>query len=336
MQGHTPNLTRFLVEREAAAAGATGQFTALMNAIALTGKLISREVNKAGLADILGLTGNRNVQDEEVQKLDIFAHDVMVDTLRSSGTVCIMGSEEMEEAIIVDPPTGGGKYVALFDPLDGSSNIDVAAPIGTIFSILERRSNSGPGELSDLLRPGREQVAAGYVLYGSSTLLVYSTGQGVQSFTLDPSLGEFLLTSEGLHLPPRSKIYSVNESNAPWWPPAVSRWVAGMREGAGKGDYTARYIGSLVADFHRNLLRGGVFAYPADGRDPDKPDGKLRLLYEASPLAFLAEGAGGRASDGRTDILDIIPEALHQRTPLFIGNRREVDEADRCHREEAG
>jgi len=335
MRGHTPNLTRFLVEKEAAAGGC-GQFTSLMDAIALTGKIISREVNKAGLVDILGLTGEQNVQGEEVQKLDIFSHDVMVDTLRRSGTICIMGSEEMAEPIIVNPPAGGGRYVALFDPLDGSSNIDVAAPIGTIFSILERRSDGGPGELSDLLRPGRQQVAAGYVIYGSSTLLVYSSGQGVHSFTLDPSLGEFMLTGEGLRLPPKSKVYSVNESNAPWWPPAVSRWVAGMREGAGKGDYTARYIGSLVADFHRNLLRGGVYAYPADGRDPGMPHGKLRLLYEASPLAFLAEGAGGRASDGLRNILDITPTDLHQRTPLFIGNGKEVDEAERCHQEEAG
>jgi fructose-1,6-bisphosphatase I len=293
-------------------------------------------VNKAGLVDILGLTGSRNVQGEEVQKLDIFSNDVMVDCLRSSGTVCAMGSEEVEDPIIVTPPAGGGRYVALFDPLDGSSNIDVGAPIGTIFSIFKRRSDSGPGQVSDLLRPGREQVVAGYVIYGSSTLLVYSTGQGVHSFTLDPGLGEFLLTSEGLRLPERSRIYSVNESNAPWWSAATTRWVAGMRDGPGKGNYTARYIGSLVADFHRNLLRGGVFAYPADTRDPEQPHGKLRLLYEASPLAFLAQGAGGLASDGFRNILDIEPTTLHQRTPLYIGNRQEVEEAERCHRQEAG
>ena len=329
-----PTLTQFIHEKERDVTEATGQFTGLMNAIALAGKLISREVNKAGLVDILGLTGESNVQGEEVQKLDIFSNDVMVDTLQRSETVCVMGSEEVEEPIHVARPFACGEYVALFDPLDGSSNIDVGAPIGTIFSIHRRLAGEGPGLLADLLQPGHRQVAAGYVIYGSSTMFVYSTGKGVHSFTLDPSLGEFLLTTEGLRIPQAAKIYSINESNAPWWTPAVSRWVAGMREGEGKGRYTARYIGSLVADFHRNLLRGGVFAYPADQRKAGMTSGKLRLLYEAAPLAFLAQGAGGRASDGLQNILDIEPRSLHQRTALFIGNKAEVDAAEACHRQD--
>lgn len=331
MTSPTLTLTQFIIDKEHASEGATGEFTFLMSSIALATKLISREVNMAGLVEILGLTGDRNVQGEQVQKLDLFANDTMVRTLQRSGTVCIMGSEEDADFIPIGPPHTCGKYVVVFDPLDGSSNIDVGAPIGTIFSIYRRRSAGGPGQASDLLRPGREQVAAGYVIYGSSTIFVYSTGKGVHCFTLDPSLGEFLLTDEGLRIPEPARIYSINDSNAPWWPEPVTRWVAGLREGAGKDRYTARYIGSLVADFHRNLLRGGVFAYPADARNPDLPTGKLRLLYEAAPLAFLARGAGGLASDGHRDILDIVPDSLHQRTPLYIGNRQEVEAAVACH-----
>lgn len=329
-----PTLTQFIREKERGVTEAIGTFTQLMNAIALAGKIISREVNRAGLVDILGLTGDSNVQGEEVQKLDLFSNQVMVDTLERSETVCVMGSEEVEEPIHVRKPYACGAYVALFDPLDGSSNIDVCAPIGTIFSIHRRLDGQGPGRLADLLQPGHRQVAAGYVIYGSSTILVYSTGKGVHSFTLDLSVGEFLLTSESMHMPQASKIYSVNESNAPWWTPAVSRWVAGMRDGEGKGRYTARYIGSLVADFHRNLIRGGVFAYPADHRKAGMTSGKLRLLYEAAPLAFLAQSAGGRASDGLQNILDIEPGSLHQRTALFIGNKVEVDAAEACHRQD--
>lgn len=336
MTHRTPTLAQFITEKEHALAAATGEFASLMSAIALSTKLISREVNKAGLVDILGLTGDRNIQGEQVQKLDLFANDTLVHTLARSGAVCIMGSEEVADFIPVAPPHTCGRYVVVFDPLDGSSNIDVGAPIGTIFAIYRRRSSDGPGQATDLLRPGREQVAAGYVIYGSSTIFVYSTGEGVHAFTLDPSLGEFLLTDEGLRIPEQARIYSINDANAPWWPPAVSHWVDGMRHGAGKGRYTARYIGSLVADFHRNLLRGGVFAYPADTRDPALPDGKLRLLYEAAPLAFLARGAGGHASDGYRDILDIVPDSLHQRTALFIGNREEVEAAVACYGQETG
>ncbi len=281
--GAPPTLTQFIREKEHGLNQAADPFTGLMNAIALAGQIISREVNKAGLVDILGLTGERNVQGEEVQKLDVFSNEVMVRSLERSGTVCIMGSEEVEDAIQVSPPFTCGDYVALFDPLDGSSNIDVKVSIGTIFSIHRRRDGEGPGSLADLLQPGRLQVAAGYVLYGSSTMLVYSTGEGVHSFTLDPSLGEFLLSREGLRMPEKARIYSINESNAPWWPEPVSRWVRDMREGSGKGRYTARYIGSLVADFHRNLLRGGVFAYPADTRKSARPAGTATALRSSPP-----------------------------------------------------
>lgn len=329
-------LAQFIRKKEHADGASSGAFISLMNAISLATRLISREVNKAGLVEILGLTGESNVQGEQVQKLDLFANDTIMRTLATSGTVCVMASEEVADPIPIKPPNTCGGYVVVFDPLDGSSNIDVGAPIGTIFGIYKRQSPGGPGQAADLLRPGREQVAAGYVIYGSSTILVYSTGDGVHSFTLDPGLGEFLLTGEGLRIPARAKIYSINDANAPWWPEAVRRWVADMRHGAGKGRYTARYIGSLVADFHRNLIRGGVFAYPADTRDPALPGGKLRLLYEAAPLAFLAGQAGGLASDGHSDILDIVPESLHQRTPLFIGNRAEVEAAMACYDEKTG
>jgi fructose-1,6-bisphosphatase I len=336
MLTRTPTLTQFILEKERTHVEATGEFTFLMSSIALAAKLISSQVNKAGLVDILGLTGERNVQGEDVQKLDAYAHECMVRCLERTETVCIMGSEEVADPILVRPPHACGKYVVLFDPLDGSSNIDVGAPIGTIFSVHLRTSAGGPGEPGDLLRPGREQRAAGYVIYGSSTMFVYSTGQGVHGFTLDPDLGEFLLSNEAIRAPEEASIFSVNDANAPWWEPAVSRWVEDMRHGDGKGRYTSRYIGSLVADFHRNLLRGGVFAYPADTRRGDGPRGKLRLLYEAAPLAFLAENAGGAASDGRRRILDIVPDDLHQRTPLFIGNRAEVEAAERCLRQADG
>ncbi len=321
-----PTLTQFIIEGELDYPEATGDFTALMTGITLAARLISREVNKAGLVDILGLTGHTNVQGEEVQKLDHFANDTMIRCLERTDMVSVMGSEEVEDFISVREPHRRGKYAVLFDPLDGSSNIDVGAPIGTIFSIHRRERGTGEGGLEDLLRYGRDQVAAGYVIYGSSTMFVYSTGTGVHGFTLDPSLGEFLLSHASISIPPQSKIYSINEANAPHWPRAVRRWIDDLKSPSASGrSYTARYIGSLVADFHRNLLRGGVFAYPGDRQNPH---GKLRLLYEAAPLAFLVEQAGGGASDGTHRILDVLPTDLHQRTPLFIGNRDEVERVE--------
>ncbi len=320
----TPIVTieRFIIQQERLHPGATGELSDLLYDIALAAKVISGYVRRAGLLDVLGSAGRRNVQGEEQQKLDALANEAIKHAVGGSGRVCVLASEEEEEPIPPPPHVEPGKYVLLFDPLDGSSNIDANVSVGTIFSIHRRLSATGPGTLQDLLQPGRSQVAAGYVIYGSSTVLVYSSGRGVHGFTLDPSIGEFLLWNADIKTPPVGHYYSVNESH---W----TRWSAGYRkavgilkglDGEGKGK-NARYIGSLVADFHRNLLAGGIFLYPADSA---APRGKLRLLYEAAPLALIAEQAGGAASDGRRPILDIEPEELHQRTPLVIGSREDV------------
>ncbi len=308
---------------------ASGEFSGLMSSLALAAKIIACEVNKAGLADLLGLTGQRNVQGEKVQKLDAFADDVLRSTLERSGHVCVMISEECTDLVPVSHPRHAGKYAVVFDPLDGSSNIDANVSIGTIFGIYRRVSpTDGPGTLADVLQAGREQIAAGYVLYGPSTMFVYTAGKGVAGFTLDPSVGEFLCSHPDIQTPPRARIYSVNEGNAPYWSPQVRNYVEHLKSANRPQDhsYSGRYIGSLVADFHRNLLYGGIFLYPADSKDPKKPHGKLRLLYEANPLAFIAEQAGGAASDGKQRILDLQPAEPHQRVPLFLGSRHEVAE----------
>ena len=330
MQQYPPTLTQFILEEEEQYPEATGDFTALMNAIALAAKLISRETNKAGLVDILGLTGRTNVSGDEIQKLDEWSNDTMIRSLAPTGLVCVMASEEMADPIPVPENHQDGKYAVLFDPVDGSSNIDVGAPIGTIFSIHTRVTEAGAGDMRDLAQPGRAQVAAGYIAYGSSTMFIYTTGRGVHGFTLDPSLGEFLLTVTSMRFPETSKLYSVNEGHSSGWKDADKRWVTHLKTPAPDSErpYSARYIGALVADFHRNLLRGGIFAYPADRTNPN---GKLRLLYEAAPLAFIAEQAGGAASDGTRNILDIQPHELHQRTPLYIGNRAEVELVEKFH-----
>ena len=317
MATHPSTLTQFILERQQDHPGATGDFTALLNAIGLAAKIISREVNRAGLVEILGLTGQTNVQGEQVQKLDVFSNNLLIQTLGPTGLVCAMGSEEEDGPV---PVKGGekGRYVVMFDPLDGSSNIDVCAPIGTIFSIYRRKSTSGTDALVDMLQPGRDLAAAGYVIYGSSTMLVYTTGAGVHMFTLDPGIGEFLLTSADHKETKGGKVYSTNEGNSGRWFDADLKWVEHVKSQG----YSARYIGSLVADFHRNLLRGGIFTYPGDRKGPE---GKLRLLYECAPLAFVMEQAGGKATDGKQRILDIVPEKLHQRTPLYIGSAAEVD-----------
>jgi fructose-1,6-bisphosphatase I len=312
----------FIVEQERLLPAATGELSNPLYDIALAAKVISGYVRRAGLVDVLGSAGRTNVQGEVQQKLDVIANETMRNAIAHTGRVCVLASEEDAEPVPVPPERNPGKYVLVYDPLDGSSNIDVDIPIGTIFSIHRRVTSDGPGTLRDCLQPGRTQVAAGYVIYGSSTVLVYSSGRGVHGFTLDPTIGEFRLLSADIKTPPVGVYYSINES---YW----NRWTEGYRrvvqsfKGAGPTPNTrnARYIGSLVADFHRNLLAGGIFMYPADSKSPR---GKLRLLYEAAPLAYIAEQAGGAATDGTTPILDVEPRELHQRTPLVIGSRDDV------------
>ena len=313
------------MEQERLFPEATGELSNLLYDICLAAKIISYQVRRAGLTEILGAFGATNVQGEEQQKLDVFANETVRNAVQFTGRVCVTASEEDEAPVPVPTDQKAGKYVLLYDPLDGSSNIDVNIPTGTIFSIYRRMSPRGPGTPADCLQPGRSQVAAGYVLYGSSTVLVYSTGRGVHGFTLDPTIGEFLLSHPDIKTPATATYYSVNESNYRRWTPAVQRVVTGFKMGDGvMQPRNMRWVGSLVADFHRNLMAGGVFMYPADTKSPQ---GKLRLLYECSPMAFICEQAGGWATDGRTPILDIVPKALHQRTPLVLGNRPDVEYA---------
>jgi fructose-1,6-bisphosphatase I len=291
----------------------------------LAAKLIHREVSKAGLLDILGKSGRTNVQGEEVMKLDEFADRTIYQALDHTGHLCVMASEENEEVLSIPDEYPKGKYVLNFDPLDGSSNIDANVSIGTIFSVHRRiTSGDGPGTARDCMQPGHAQVCAGYLVYGSSTMFVYTTGQGVHGFTFDPSVGEFLMSHENIRIPTRGSIYSVNEGNFSRWDESTRRYVEYLKSDDGDGHpYKSRYIGSLVADFHRTLLYGGIFLYPADRKNPN---GKLRLLYEAAPLAFIAEQAGGMATSGDTRILDIEPSELHQRTPLVMGSTDDVEE----------
>jgi len=325
-------IERHILDQQRRFPDATGEFTNLLYDIALAAKIISREVSKAGLVEILGKTGEENVQGEQVMKLDVFANEMLVRMNDHTGRLCAMASEEIADIIPIPERFPCGRYALIFDPLDGSSNIDVNVSIGTIFSIHRKVSKGPRGSVEDFLQPGYHQAAAGYVIYGSSTMMVYTTGQGVHGFTLDPSVGEFLLSHPSIQIPPRGKYYSVNEGYYTRWSEGVRRFVDYLKtpDKATSRPYSGRYIGSLVADFHRNLLAGGIFMYPAD---PNKPEGKLRLLYEASPLAFIVEQAGGRASDGHQDILHIQPQSLHQRVPLFIGSREDVDLADRFIRE---
>lgn len=323
-------LNRHIMEQERSYPEATGEFTGLLTQMALGAKIISREVNKAGLVNVLGFTGEHNVQGEEVQKLDVFANETIIEAFDHSGHVCVMASEEVADPIPLPADCPRGKYVLLFDPLDGSSNIDANVNIGTIFSVHKKISAGTDGTLADLLQPGERQVAAGYVVYGSSTMLVYTTGSGVHGYTLDPSVGEFLLSHENIRMPERGSIYSANEGNYPYWHPEVQRYIDYLHEKdpASQRPYSLRYIGSLVADFHRTLLYGGIFLYPADTKNPKQPSGKLRLLYEVAPLALIAREAGGRASTGTEDILGIQPTELHQRVPLFIGSQEDVTIAE--------
>ena len=322
-------IDRHIIEQERKNPGATGAFSNILYDLAFAAKMISREVNMAGLVDILGGTDERNIHGEEVQKLDAWAHDVIFRALDHGGHLACMASEESEVFIPIPDHFPTGKYVLLYDPLDGSSNIEANVSIGTIFSIHRKVTAGERGELQDCLQPGRDQVAAGYVVYGSSTMLVYTTGHGVFGFTLDPSIGEFLLSHSSIRTPsPGRRIYSANDGNYMKWSAgqrAFSDYIRGL-DPANPLPFSSRYIGSLVADFHRNLLYGGIFMYPADTTNPR---GKLRLLYEAAPLAFIAEQAGGGGSDGRQSILDIQPRELHERTPVYIGSRDWVALAER-------
>jgi fructose-1,6-bisphosphatase I len=304
---------------------ATGVLTSILYDIALAGKVIARETTRAALEDILGLTGRFNIQGEEVAKLDHYANTAIVRLNQYTGRLAVMASEEMADVIPIPDEFPTGRYVLLFDPLDGSSNIDYSVSVGTIFSILRRNSPEGTrGTTEDCLQPGRSLVAAGYILYGPSTMMVYSAGDGIHGFTLDQGVGEFLLTHPDIRIPEKPRFYSVNQGYERYWSCEIQEYTSHLQA----QNLSLRYIGSLVADFHRNLLGGGVFYYPADTRDPKMPHGKLRLLYEAAPLAFLAEQAGGAASDGSRPILDIQPTKLHQRTPLFIGHRKLVELAE--------
>lgn len=322
-------IERHIIDAERQFPEATGAFSSILSDIALAAKMIAREVRRAGLNDILGSTGDVNVQGEEVKKLDEYANDVIFKALDHTGHLCGMASEENDDFIPIPDKFPTGKYCVLFDPLDGSSNIDANVSVGTIFSVHRKISDHDRGCIEDCLQAGTQQVAAGYVVYGSSTMLVYTTGNGVHGFTLEPSIGEFLLSHPNMQIPAQGqRIYSVNEGNYLRWSEEQRRFVDHLKGVDGENDkpFSSRYIGSLVADFHRNLLYGGIFMYPADNKNAR---GKLRLLYEAAPLAMIAEQAGGAASDGERRIMEIAPENLHERTPLYIGTAEYVEMAER-------
>jgi fructose-1,6-bisphosphatase I len=321
-------LQRHIMEQQTLHPAATGDFTRLLWDLVLAFKIISREVNRAGLAAILGLAGKENVQGEQVTKLDEYAQARIYQQMDHGGHLCCMASEESDGLIPIPEHYPKGKYVLLFDPLDGSSNIDVNASLGTIFSIHRKRTPGVDGTLEDCLQKGSEQVAAGYVVYGSSTMLVYAAGRGVHGFTLDPSLGEFLLSHENMRIPKRGKSYSLNEGNELSWDEGTRRYVRYLKEAdkATNRPYTLRYIGTLVADFHRILLQGGIFLYPPDCRDPAAPRPKLRLLYEVAPMAMIVEQAGGAATTGHERILDIQPTDIHQRAAVALGSVEDVRE----------
>jgi len=320
------SLERHFLDQQRKYPEATGDFTKLFTEIVFAAKIISREVNRAGLAGILGQAGKINIQGEDVQKLDIMANNIMIRSLNHLGLLCAIASEEDDEIVTIPDEYPVGGYSLNMDPLDGSSNIDVNVSIGTIFSIHRKVSLAERGDSSDCIQPGYKQVAAGYILYGSSTMLVYTSGKGVFGFTLEPSIGEFLLSHPNITIPETGKYYSVNEAYKHRWPKSVQTYIerAKARKSDGGRELGHRYIGSLVADFHRNMLKGGIFLYPADTQSPQ---GKLRYLYEAAPLAFIAEQAGGKATNGVIDIMKIVPTELHQRTPLVIGSAKEVDVA---------
>ncbi|HUG91886.1 MAG TPA: class 1 fructose-bisphosphatase [Planctomycetaceae bacterium] len=317
-----------ILEEQKRFPGASGEFSWLLSGVTLATKMIQAQVRRAGLTDILGEHGATNVQGEIQQKLDVYANRILLHCLSVRESIGLLASEENERPLTVHNDSPHARYAVIFDPLDGSSNIDVGVSVGTTFSILRRPTDAGLDDAERwVLQPGTEQVAAGYVLYGSSTILVYSAGQGVHGFTLDPAIGAYVLSHENVRIPPHGTYYSVNEAYRDDFPPACQVFLDRLRSGALGRRYASRYIGSMVADLHRTLLKGGIFLYPPTG---SHPAGKLRLMYEANPLAFLIEQAGGRATDGAQRILDIRPESLHQRTPLVAGSPAEMDAFERC------
>ena len=328
MSRKNQTLGEFIIENQAAFKYSSGELSKLINAIRLAAKVVNHEVNKAGLVDILGASGDTNVQGETQQKLDVLANERFIQTLANREIVCGIASEEEDDFIRINSADNNNqnKYVVLIDPLDGSSNIDVNVSVGTIFSVYRRVTPIGtPVTLEDFLQPGRKQVAAGYIIYGTSTMLVYTTGFGVNGFTLNPAIGTFYLSHPDMMFPETGKIYSVNEGNYIHFPEGVKQYIKYCQREEGDRPYTSRYIGSLVSDFHRNMIKGGIYIYPKSSANQN---GKLRLLYECNPMAFLAEQAGGKASDGFGPILDLQPEELHQRVPFFCGSRKMVEKAE--------
>lgn len=322
------SLGEFIIENQSDFQYSSGELSRLINSIRLAAKVVNHEVNKAGLVDILGAAGETNIQGENQQKLDVYANNVFIKTLTNREIVCGIASEEEDDfiTIIGKNKKNENKYVVLIDPLDGSSNIDVNVSVGTIFSIYRRVTPSGtPVTIADFLQKGRQQVAAGYIVYGTSTMLVYSTGNGVNGFTLNPAIGTYYLSHPNMKFPETGNIYSVNEGNYIHFPQGVKNYIKYCQKEEGDRPYTSRYIGSLVSDFHRNMIKGGIYIYPNTSKNPD---GKLRLLYECNPMAYIAEQAGGKASNGFTPILDIKPTELHQRVPFICGSRLMVDKAE--------
>jgi len=319
-------LGEFIIERQADFPYAKGELSSLLSDISIAAKIVNHEVNKAGLVNILGEAGSENIQGESQKKLDVFANEQFMAALASGSECAAVASEENDDIITFDGTSSGGKYVVAIDPLDGSSNIDVNVSIGTIFSIYRRKTKNSPASLDDFLQMGSEQVAAGYIVYGSSTMLVYTTGNGVNGFTLDPSIGEFCLSHPDMRMPKTGSVYSVNQGNFVHFPEGIKRYIRSCQvdDKANKKPYTLRYIGSLVSDFHRNLIKGGIYIYPPTLH---APKGKLRLLYECNPLAMIAEQAGGKATNGYVDILELQPTELHQRVPLYIGSVAMVEES---------
>ena len=325
MTQQNKTLGEFIINKQSEFKYSSGELTRLINSIRLAGKIVNHEVNKAGLVDILGTAGEENIQGEDQQKLDVYANEVFIKNLVNREIVCGIASEEEDDFISIqgNNKKNENKYVVLMDPLDGSSNIDVNVSVGTIFSIYRRVTPVGtPVTIEDFLQPGKNQVAAGYIVYGTSTMIVYSTGHGVNGFTLNPAIGTYYLSHPNMQFPDKGYIYSVNEGNYVHFPKGVKEYIKYCQEEEEDRPYTSRYIGSLVSDFHRNMIKGGIYFYPSTSKNPN---GKLRLLYECNPMAFLAERAGGKASDGFNRILDIKPTELHQRVPFFCGNKDMVE-----------